>query len=1306
MRSLDTGAELDALITVMAHGPRRWCNAVMTTSLDIPTLPLNGRRLIEAGAGTGKTFTLAALYVRLVLGHGGDAAYSRPLMPPEILVVTFTEAATEELRDRIRARLRQAREVLLGRAGSDAVLDRLLADIDPLNRERAASRLDAAARVMDDAAIFTIHGFCQRMLKRHAFDSGALFASELVPDSSALFKSLVEDYWRRQFYRQSTSRQRLLAQWWETPDQLCQEISLLLHGGRPRALMLGETLICAPATLDGALDRLDQGLAQQDALITRLRALWRAESDDITALLREAIEGGVLKANMFKPLDLPARLDALQQWMTGAQDAPDETLRDSKGRLWCSSERLIDGAKKNHAPPEHAFFEALSQFGTLVEGQRDQQARVRAQVLAHARDTLAQSLSQEKRRRGMWDFDDLLNSLDDALAGPAGPRLAERIRRNLPVAMIDEFQDTDPVQYRIFSTIYTRPPQTTGLSLGDEAPGEDFSVADDADVPTALLMIGDPRQAIYGFRGADIETYLQARRHVDQRYTLDRNFRSTEAMVSAVNQLFATETPFQLEEIPYEPVTAQGRDEIFVEAGQPVEALTCWHMDTQASVRRDDYLETMATATCADITRLLWGARRGETGFRSRDETFRPLRPADIAILVRTGSEAMRVRQKLLEGGVRSVYLSQKTSVFESREAFHLLQLLEACAHPRNDRSLRAALATRLMSDSLAEVARLEADELAWEAMVDRFDGYHRLWQRQGVLPMLRVIMRDFDIPARLLAQSDGERALTDVLHLGELAQTASARLDGEQALLRWWHQSLAGRFESGMDPQSLILRLESDDTLVRVITIHKSKGLEYPLVYLPFIADHREVDSKSKTLMLSDETHGASLVMQVSDEQRTRADRARLQEDLRLLYVALTRARYLCRLGIGPIYKGTPRKDTPSGATTLAGSALGALLCQHGGHASLDTAGLKAVLDALVSPDSIALASPPTLKGLPALASQASSQVGRARHFKGRIDRDWWVASYTALVEGARQPGDLTDQAREVMLEAQAPRLDLEVLAETSPIPLPPVRRLLDFPRGPRAGTFLHALLEDIEPDRLGELATPGSSYREALYRLIRQRVQRASLDPHWVDVLHDWCCAVLTAPLYPTLPGLSLERLDGWRSELEFWLPASGISSRRLDALICQYEPLPGIRAELAPRTLAGMLKGYIDLVIEYDGCFYVIDWKSNHLGDTLEAYDQAAMVASVVSHRYDVQYVIYTLALHRHLKSRLPDYDYDHHLGGVLYLFLRGMTAEGERGVLYRKPARELIEQLDDLLAQGERTAKRVHPATPAVDAGELS
>lgn len=1248
----------------------------MTTSLDIPTLPLEGLRLIEAGAGTGKTFTLAALYVRLVLGHGGEAAFVRPLMPPEILVVTFTEAATEELRARIRMRLKEAREALLKRRTPDPVLAALLSEIPDDARERAASRLDGAARVMDDAAIFTIHGFCQRMLRRHAFDSGTLFASELVSDTGTLVTGLVEDYWRRHFYPQSAARQALLAGWWQKPRDLEAALVPLIRGGRPRALLLGERPIEAPERLEPVLASLDRRLAERSQLDERLSTLWQQEGGTIRQLLFEAIESGALKANIFRPADLESKCEALTAWLVGGEAGPPKALFDSRGRLWCAQARLDESVRKGRAAPAHEFFECLEQLGEVLSALDEARAVARVRVLAHARDHLLQAISREKRRRGVWDFDDLLNGLDDALAGPAGARLAERIRRELPVAMIDEFQDTDPVQYRIFATLYAAPRRTGAL---------DGAGADGENEATALLMIGDPRQAIYGFRGADIATYLEARRRVEHRYSLDRNFRSTESMVAAVNRLFDTKAPFQLAEIPFDAVAAQGRDEALIEAGAPACALTFWHMADSEAVRRERYLETMARATCADILRLLDGAARGETGFRRFGETqapLLPLRPADIAILVRTGAEALKVRERLLEEGVRSVYLSQKTSVFQSREAFQLLQLFEACARPRDDRALRAALGTRLLNDSLAAIARLEEDELAWEAMVERFEGYRRRWQVSGVLPMLRAVMRDFDVAGRLLERADGERSLTDVLHLGELAQSASALLDGEQALLRWWHQALAGRHDQGLDPQSLILRLESDDTLVRVITIHKSKGLEYPLVYLPFVCDYREVDSRAATLALDDACHGPAVVEKATAEQRECADRARLQEDLRLLYVALTRARYACRVGLAPLFKGRSAREMPS-ATTLARSGMGALLCQHAGVEALDVAGLSAVLEALACPGQIGVMEPPRDAPPRPRTTEAAEAPARARRFRGHIDRHWWVASYTVLVEDARPPGDSSHPAEAGALAESAPGLDLEVLEESSPVPLPPVRRLLDFPRGPRPGTFLHGLLEAIDFDRLATLSEPGSDYGETLYRLIRHRVLRSSLDPHWIGVLNDWCTRVLTAPLHPRLPGLSLDRLDGWRAELEFMLPAAGLGSRRLDAMIVSGEPLPGQRAQLAPRRLSGMLKGYIDLVVEWQGRYYVIDWKSNHLGETLDAYDQASMTAAIVAHRYDVQYVLYTLALHRHLQHRLPDYDYDRHLGGVLYLFLRGMTAEGGRGVFHRRPDRDLIERLDQAL-----------------------
>ncbi|OHV12165.1 exodeoxyribonuclease V subunit beta [Kushneria phosphatilytica] len=1228
----------------------------MSEHLDIATLPLIGRRLIEASAGTGKTFTLAALYVRLILGHGGsDCAFPRPLMPPEILVVTFTEAATEELRERIRLRLRQARDALLGRETVDVVLERLLAEVEPEHRLIQASRLDGAARVMDDAAIFTIHGFCQRMLKRHAFDSGTLFAAELTNETERLFETLVEDYWRCHFYPLEPEQQGMLLDYWESPAALARSLQALLHGGRPQPLIWNEQSIEAPGTLAEALLPLTRAHQRLDEQAERVRQLWYSSGEEITTLLRDAIEQGRLAANRFKGDELAERLDRLAQWCARGESLLESGLLVS-GQPWCGQQRLKAATKKRADTPEHAFFSALD---ALAEA-RQALPEVQPYILAHARDTVSAALEQEKRRRGLWDFDDLLNGLDVALSGPAGERLAGRIRRELPVAMIDEFQDTDPVQYRIFSSIYPAVPVD--------------------DMATTLLMIGDPKQAIYGFRGADIHTYLAARRDVTAHYTLATNFRSTEAMVSAVNRFFGQcSAPFLLDEIPFEPVAAQGRQQRLVGEYGEEPALSCWLMSGEVSVGRETYARCMAEATRADIQRLLTGGLDGTTGFCDDRGHFEPLRPSDLAVLVRTGREAELVREALARGGIRSVYLSQKSSVFQSPEAFHLLQLLEAVAQPDNDRRLRAALATRLLSDSLDTVAELEVDELAWETMVERFGEYHRLWQRDGVLPMLRAVMRHFDIGKRLIIRDEGERALTDLLHLGELAQAASVHLDGEQALLRWLHQALSGRFEAGLDPESLIQRLESDETLVRVITIHKSKGLEYAVVYLPFACDYREIDGRATHFRLHDDERGRATVMAPTTAQRQQADRERLAEDLRLLYVAMTRARYACRLGIAPLYKGARKKEAPEGATTLLRSAFGSLMNGHTDK-SLEAGHLRALLEKLSDGDVITLSPPPQPASESLPGSVENREITPARRFTGRIDRNWWIASYTALMSGAHlQEGDEETESFGAMDEQ--PGIDLEVLAERNPVPLPSARRLIDFPRGPRAGTFLHGLFEQIDFGQLATLDDPNSTHRRALAGLITARLARRGFEPHWRDILLSWIAQVLPAPLHPAIPGLSLAYPGHWRIELEFWLPARHADSQRLDALVRQHEYLPVPRPILPERELTGMLKGYIDLLFEYNGRYYLLDWKSNHLGDLPEHYDESAMLGAIGAHRYDLQYVLYTLALHRLLRTRLAEYDYDDHCGGVFYAFVRGMDGAGDgRGVLYRRPARELIETLD--------------------------
>ncbi|MFP5419847.1 MAG: 3'-5' exonuclease, partial [Gammaproteobacteria bacterium] len=623
------------------------------------------------------------------------------------------------------------------------------------------------------------------------------------------------------------------------------------------------------------------------------------------------------------------------------------------------------------------------------------------------------------------------------------------------------------------------------------------------------------------------------------------------------------------------------------------------------------------------------------------------------------------IRGALASRGVRSVYLSDKDSVFAGQDARDLLLWLRACAEPDQERTLRAALATATLGLELTELERLNLDERSWERYVMQFRGYRQCWQRQGVLPMLRQLLQDFELPQRLLERSDGERVLTNLLHLSELLQQAATELDGEMALIRHLSELLSGEGKA----EEQVLRLESDEALVRVVTIHKSKGLEYPLVFLPFICAFRAVDSK-KPLQVHDGER-RQLVFKADTDTVARADKERLGEDLRLLYVALTRARHACWLGVSDLKIGKTKESR------LHQSALGYLL--GGGEALVQSTDLQRWLSPFDDKSHSAMLQVPDATEQQYLALDGAEIEARWRVPQRHAAEHWWIASYSALrlEEGeVQQPGRYDDAAPDS--PAMQNSTDDEKTAPVqTPIPVS-AQGLHRFPRGPNPGTFLHGLLELAAVEGFGHLASSPPQLRELLAR----RCQRRGLQL-WIDPLHQWMQTLLVQPLrLGDGRSVSLAELKQYQPELEFWFEASQVDVLRLDELVQRFE-LPGVlRQPLCADTLNGMFKGFIDLVFEHEGRYYVVDYKSNWLGVDEASYTQETMTAAVASHRYDLQYVLYVLALHRQLRVRLPDYDYERHLGGALYLFLRAPAT----GTYLAKPPRELIDQLDALF-QGE-------------------
>ena len=1196
--------------------------------------PLHGSRLIEASAGTGKTFTISALYLRLVLGHGGEQAFVRELLPPEILVVTFTDAATRELRDRIRARLVEAARVFREEDEGDDLLRQLRADFPPERWLACACRLDIAAQWMDEAAVSTIHGWCQRMLREHAFDSGSLFTLALETDHSELLAQVARDYWRLHCYPLQGDALSWVMNRWGHPDNLLRSVRPLF-GERAE---VGESSL---ATL------LDSALQEQARALKALKEGWCAWADDIRQLLDQAVADKVVDGRKIQARYYQNWCEKLRDWSLG--DEAELDLGTGFTRL--TPDGLAECWKKG-SPPQHPALDAMCELPRRLKqlAGPDEAAR------RHAAAWICQRFEQEKRQRAEMGFDDMLTRLDAALRSDNGERLATVIRAQFPVALIDEFQDTDPLQYRIFDRIY---------AIEENRPD------------SGLFLIGDPKQAIYAFRGADIHTYLRARRAMTGRLDdLDTNFRSSQPMVDAVNRLFqqaeartegqgaflfreGTDNP-----LPFLSVKARGRKERWQVQGQTPPALTLWQLASDEPIAGTLYRREMAARSASEIARLLLLGQQGQAGFASADK-FEALQPSDIAVLVRDGGEAQAIRTELARRGVRSVYLSDKDSVLASQEASDLLLWLRACAEPDVDRRLRAALASRSLGLELAELEQLNQDERVWERRVMQFRDYHQRWQRQGVLPMLRQLLHDFGLPQRLMQRSDGERALTNLLHLAELLQQAAAELDGEQALIRHLAALLTGE---GAAAEEQVLRLESDAALVRVVTIHKSKGLEYPLVFLPFICSFRPAEG-GRPLQVQD-GDSRRLVLEPDEDDIERVERERLGEDLRLLYVALTRARHACWLGIADLKKGNAK------ASTLHRSALGYLL---GGGQSLAGSGmLGSWLQPLETAGECALLPAPVAQDLSyrEVALEQAEPIWPVP--ERRALEHWWIASYSALRTGEslEPPVDRFEDAAPENPAAQKAADD-----ERESVPMTgAVARGADlhlFPRGPNPGTFLHGLLELAGRDGFAQVAGDPAALREQIAR----RCQRRGLDA-WIEPLSDWLAHLLTTPLaVDDSQRVALAELEVYQPELEFWFETQRVDVRQIDALV-QRHVLPGVlRPALLPDRLNGMFKGFIDLVFEHQGRYYVVDYKSNWLGEGDAAYTDEAMQATVASHRYDLQYVLYLLALHRQLQLRLPDYDYERHVGGALYLFLRGSRAPGQ-GIHRARPPRELIEALDAL------------------------
>lgn len=1228
------------------------------------SFPLHHSRLIEASAGTGKTYTIAALYVRLVLNHGAEQQrFGRALQPSELLVVTFTEAATEELRDRIRARLSEAARFFRGQlTGADELLQQLAADYsDQQQWPMLAQRLEDAAQAMDEAAVHTIHGWCNRMLREHAFASGSLFTQQLNTDTKQLWLSVARDYWRNHVQLLSAAESRnyqRLGDVLQSPQQLYNKVRLL---STVAAANSGQQSLLTPQQL---LARYQQ--AEQQLRHDHHGKPWLVWLDQAWQQLEQYWASKSIYGNKFQRGWGAGWFATLREWATELNQDHAALVPVLSDKAWArlTADGLFEVLKQPRSddPLLH-----LPLWQALVDLHHayDQLPDYATGVLEHAALWLRQRFAELQAQRAEIGFDDMLTRLKQALQGRHGGRLAELIRQQFPIAMIDEFQDTDPTQYAIFDAIYR---------LADPYP------------QTGIFLIGDPKQAIYSFRDADIYTYLQARRDTSPRhYTLAVNYRSTEAMVAASNSLFLPANDYAAgaflfkqqdhDPVPFIEVAANGLKRQWQIDGHSAPALQWFaDLDTEKATK-DNLLDRLAEHCAEHMVALLNGT---ETGFMANNGQLKRVQPADMAVLVNSGSEARVIRAALRKRQIPSVYLSDRDSVFAGPLARDLLIILRACASPRDPQLLRAALATDLLHLSLAELEQLKQDERSWDQRADQFASYHQIWQRQGVLAMLQRLYHDFALPARLLDDLDhGERQLTDALHLAELLQQQMRQVEGMTGLLRYLDEHIEACKSDGnsTDSEEQQVRLESDSKLVQVITIHKSKGLQFPLVFLPFISYCRSREYRLRLPARYHDEQGQLRLVYSKDDNVAydQADRERLAEDLRKLYVAVTRAQYATFIGLARF------KDWSASALSYLAS----------GQINAKGSDIQQLLNNSAAPVHV-VEKTTALHRYEAHVGAKGSVEHCCEMPKQHRFEPWSVSSYSALTySDTLSSVDDADSAN--LLEEQHSAAMMVASDEAGTVRYPAVDTIHSFAKGAEPGTLLHNLLEAAALAGFARVAGDANVRQQLLTKLCGL----PQWQPHMPALSH-WFADFLTVPFeLPAQHGrLSLAQLTNYQAEPEFWFATHHVDTQALDRLVASHVH-PGIsRPALQAKQLNGMLKGFIDLLFEYQGRYYVLDYKSNYLGPDSSSYDYSTMRDKILASRYDLQYVIYLVAVHKLLQARLgDDYDYDTHVGGAVYVFMRGYQHESA-GVYTERPPRQLIEQLATMFS-GQPTA--IH-ATP--------
>ncbi|MDB5201307.1 MAG: Exodeoxyribonuclease [Ferruginibacter sp.] len=1114
------------------------------------SVSLSGSNLIEASAGTGKTYSIAILVLRLIL--------EKKFTIREILMVTFTKAAVAELEERVRLFIRTAAQAAKEEAIEDETIRTLVAKaVATEGRDEVKRLLKEAMIFLDETAVLTIHSFCQQTLTEFAFETNQLFGAELLLDTSAIIENEVNKFWRRYITSVPVNLLALLGRRLSR-DDIASVVKNHLDGKRYHEYEPGATYVLGAGFYEGIIPALEELKKRSEELEASILGYISSNRDKILA-------------------DTQTNSYAKKSFLHLVVDPPEflATIRDKKAKKTGYIEKIYK-----------EIVEKCTDCEKLEEEKNNKLQHALNQLYYAAIKEVAAAVKAHKLLHNQVSFDDLIANLHNALVKRENRQLVAALQHKYKAVFIDEFQDTDRLQYEIFK----------------EAFGKN----------TVLFYIGDPKQSIYAWRKADIATYFRAYEDVDFKYGMNENFRSSALLIGAMNQFFLPTADFDsfyfppgeasIKYIPVNSPAVNRKDELRFHSNPviPIAISTCSNKDA------------IANALVANIAELL----RNDGYTLPLNDSRRRIKPSDIGILVRSNKEGNTIKYQLAKHGIPAITIGD-AKLLESEEAIAVLYLLEAMVDTSRS-SINRALLGSFTGFSIREILILD-DETA----IQFFKEYKEAWDADGIYTALMKFITDFSVQKVLLESGieNGERIITNLYQMVELLyKIQTTKKLSPLELIDWLKRGIERNDAAGDEYEQ---RIENDEECVKIVTIHKSKGLEYNIVFAPYL-DFME---RKKELFCNYRNAAGDYITvrkdQMSNEDLALYQRQNEQENRRLLYVAITRAVYKCF-----IYRNKAKA-----ASTLSIFA-----------------------DALKGAD-------PALIGFTGPADlekdfRYRAEIKAAKTVKvpepqfELLHKNWSRMSYTMLAAILEKPAKLSSGIR-------GNEYDEFIFRQLE--------------KGSKSGNLLHYIFETLNFSRPERWADT-----------ISQAIQRfaagsRNLYETWLPelVAHVMDTEITIGNVSFRLNEVGFEKRI---HEFEFDFPVALFQPAMLEELSQELQTI-NVKERF---NLEGMMNGKIDMFFECKGKYFVLDWKSTYLGDRLEDYDQASVGLAMNEHNYHLQYLIYTLATKKYLESRLPGFDYERDFGGVIYLFVRGIRRDLPNGIFTAKPRLAQIELLEEMFS----------------------